>query len=85
MRALPFLALPLLLGGGCSSNLYVLSQAPAQIELAASDRFGEQEVLDAAQAHCRGQRHDAVEVRRRPLGVMPDGIGPGRAVLFYCR
>ncbi|HYZ30902.1 MAG TPA: hypothetical protein VE684_01315 [Crenalkalicoccus sp.] len=69
----------------CSSELYLLSQTPASIELAATRLRDDQSLADAAEQHCRQTQRDAVEVRRRYLPAMPDGLGGGRAVLYHCR
>lgn len=83
MRKTPALAIAATLLSGCAGEIYTFSRTPASIELGATSSFTDQQLADAAQAHCRAAQRDAVEVRRS-YALMPNWAD-GRAVLYHCR
>lgn len=80
-RVIPVLALLLT---GCAGEVYTFSRTPASIEVGATYMRPDQDLANAAQAHCRQSGRDAVQVSRQDRVIMPNWLD-GRTVVYHCR
>ena len=78
------IALALALSACAPGAIHTRSATPAAVELGASTDRPDQDLADAAQAHCAATGRSAALVGRSVGHTMPN-LRDGRYLLFHCR